>query len=329
MKYLSLFLLIGVLFGFNSAIKNDLGKKKNKVEKKIDYGNLNKNLLIASKEDLQGFWVYDFKDYEEGKYYGKFIFLFEKIEQSKIEGKLFHQGLELPIIFNLNEGKNTFTLSCEKNLETIPYKSWNLEINKGTGQLQGKLTVKDYNGDSETYSISIPKMNFNYNPDNTIMSYYVDYDKTGMGYRKYSSMKLKREPLLVEEEVLVETTEGKEKKVKLPAVKKKRREGEYRQGYYATTNAVYGVNPSKEVLKKDLVESLTKADLYILRNSIFAKHGMIFKNEKLRAFFMQESWYMPISTDVTASLTKIERSNVDILKRYEQNAKEYFQVFGR
>ena len=328
MKYLSLFLIIGALFGFNSAIKNDIKKEKNKVEKKVYYGNLNKNLLINNKEDLQGFWVYDFKDYEEGKYYGKFIFLFERIHQDKIEGKLFHQGLVLPLIFNLNESKDIYTLSCEKNLETIPYKSWNLEINKGTGELKGSLKATDFESIVETYSISIAKRNFSYNINNTIESDYVDSDKTGMGYRKYSDMKYKKyEPL--EEEILLKSGSDEVKKEAKPIVKKKIPKGEYREGSYSSTNAVYKINPSKQILKNTLVENLTKADLYVLRNSIFAKHGMIFKNEKLSAFFMEQSWYMPISNDVTSSLTKIERANIDVIKRYEQNAKEYFQVFGR
>lgn len=328
MKYISFILLIGVFFGFKSAIKNEFTKNEIAVEKLVDYGNLNKNLLINSKEDLQGFWVYDGKEYDDDKYYGKFILLFDKISIDKIEGKLLYGGEIIQVSFNLLTTKNSFKLSYSKKLKGNPFRSWNLEINKGTGQLQGKMRVKGYEDAIDSYVVSIPKVNFVYNPDVMIESYYVDYDKTGMGYREYSDLLVVEESIKIKE--IVKADVDKEvKKDSQPIVKKIKPAGEYREGYYATTNVIREINPSIKVLRNDEVENLSKADLYILRNAIFAKHGMIFKNKKLKAFFMQQPWYIPITTDVTASLTEIEKKNIDLMSRYEQNAKEYFQVFGR
>ena len=330
MKYISFILLIGLFFGFKSAIKNEVAKKEVTIGNVENYGNLNKNLVINSKEDLQGFWVYDSRDYDEEKYYGKFIFLFQHIGQNKIEGKLFYQGETIPVSLQLEMGANSFRLSCSKKAKAIPFRSWQLEIAKGAGEMQGKMRVEGYDKEIDTYDITIAKTNFVYNPDNKVESFYVDYDKTGMGYRKYSDLLVVEEP--IKEEVLKTVAKVDEKEVKQdsqPIIKKEIPEGEYREGYYATTDAIREINPSKEVLQNEIVENLTKADLYILRNAVFAKHGMIFKDKKLKAFFMEQSWYVPVATDVTASLTEVEKKNVDLMSRYEQNAKEYFQVFGR
>jgi hypothetical protein len=88
-------------------------------------------------------------------------------------------------------------------------------------------------------------------------------------------------------------------------------------------------NASTDVLLKEQVANMKKPDILVLRNSIFARHGYAFKKEALRMYFSQQDWYIPISTDVTAELTPIEKKNVELLKRYEKNAKEYYDTFGR
>jgi 3'-phosphoadenosine 5'-phosphosulfate sulfotransferase len=38
---------------------------------------------------------------------------------------------------------------------------------------------------------------------------------------------------------------------------------------------------------------------------------------------------MPVFSDVTKDLTEIEKKNIALLLRYEENAKEYYDHFGR
>jgi hypothetical protein len=38
---------------------------------------------------------------------------------------------------------------------------------------------------------------------------------------------------------------------------------------------------------------------------------------------------MPVSTDIRADLTEIERQNVELIKRYEEHAARYYDYFGR
>lgn len=89
-------------------------------------------------------------------------------------------------------------------------------------------------------------------------------------------------------------------------------------------------NASARLLKKEEVENLYKADLEVIRNAIYARHGYSFKNRRMRYVFdSYVDWYMPVSIDIRDQLTAIEKQNVDLLKRYEQHASRYYDEFGR
>ena len=105
--------------------------------------------------------------------------------------------------------------------------------------------------------------------------------------------------------------------------------GDYDISYFTTTGEVYKYNASAQQLTTDQVANLKKADLFVLRNSIYARHGYSFKNQQLRAYFDRQEWYIPISTDIRKDLTAIEKKNIELLMRYENNAKEYYDAFGR
>ncbi len=99
--------------------------------------------------------------------------------------------------------------------------------------------------------------------------------------------------------------------------------------YASTTDKIFKTNASKKLLKKSEVENLTKGDLEIIRNTIYARHGYSFKNKIYRNFFDYQDWYIPVHADITKSLTEIEKKNIQLLMRYEKNAKEYYDYFGR
>ncbi|MEM6800045.1 MAG: YARHG domain-containing protein [Bacteroidota bacterium] len=96
------------------------------------------------------------------------------------------------------------------------------------------------------------------------------------------------------------------------------------------TSAVTEFNASKTLLKKEDVENMYKADLEFVRNAIYARHGYSFKNRRVRYVFDSVvDWYVPVSTDIRDQLTDIEIQNIDLLKRYEEHASEYYDSFGR
>lgn len=88
-------------------------------------------------------------------------------------------------------------------------------------------------------------------------------------------------------------------------------------------------NASNTKLKASDIENMYKRDLEVMRNAIYARHGYSFKNRQMRHFFDHVDWYIPVSVDITKDLTALEKENITLLKRYEQHAASYYDVFGR
>lgn len=104
---------------------------------------------------------------------------------------------------------------------------------------------------------------------------------------------------------------------------------EFSTDYASATDKIYALNASNTVLTKNDVENLKKGDLLIIRNTIYARHGYSFKYRPLRVFFDAQTWYIPVTTNIKSDFTDIEKKNIELLLRYEKNAKEYYDYFGR
>lgn len=74
---------------------------------------------------------------------------------------------------------------------------------------------------------------------------------------------------------------------------------------------------STQILTEDDLLGLSKQELRILRNEIFARHGYIFKSQDLRGYFSTKDWYKPQYNDVTRLLNTIEQRNVAFIQRHE------------
>lgn len=99
--------------------------------------------------------------------------------------------------------------------------------------------------------------------------------------------------------------------------------------YRSASPVVYEVNSSKQKLTEKDVKNLRKLDLQILRNTIFARHGYTFKSRAVRQFFDQVDWYIPVSNNIEAELTQIEKDNIALLNRFEKYAEDNYDTFGR
>lgn len=84
----------------------------------------------------------------------------------------------------------------------------------------------------------------------------------------------------------------------------------------AIADGLYHIT-STRLLTADDIKGLSKAELRIARNEIFARHGYIFKSKDLAEYFGQFEWYRPISSNVSSELSKIETNNVNFLKAHE------------
>ncbi len=101
------------------------------------------------------------------------------------------------------------------------------------------------------------------------------------------------------------------------------------QTYATATDKIYEINASTEKLTPARVENLKRGDLLIIRNTIYARHGYSFRERPLRVFFDAQPWYIPVHADITSDFTPLELDNIKLLLRYEQNAAEYYDRFGR
>ena len=105
--------------------------------------------------------------------------------------------------------------------------------------------------------------------------------------------------------------------------------GEYTSTFASATEKIYEINASSTLLTKKVVSNLKKGDLKIIRNTIYARHGYSFKNRPLRVFFDAQPWYIPVYADIKKEFTEVEKKNIQLLLKYEKNAEEYYDYFGR
>lgn len=66
------------------------------------------------------------------------------------------------------------------------------------------------------------------------------------------------------------------------------------------------------------LEGLSKSQLRIMRNTIYARHGRKFKSADLRNYFNNFSWYHGVYDEISPnSLSATEKHNIDLIQSYE------------
>lgn len=75
---------------------------------------------------------------------------------------------------------------------------------------------------------------------------------------------------------------------------------------------------TQRLYKSDLYD-FSKADLRIIRNSIFARHGYVFQSQDLQDYFSKFEWYSARYTDVNDMLSSLEADNVKTIKEVENS----------
>lgn len=73
---------------------------------------------------------------------------------------------------------------------------------------------------------------------------------------------------------------------------------------------------AQQLTQYDLA-SLSKVELKLMRNEIFARRGYIFKDEQLNKYFNQQEWYQPLFEDISDQLTPTEKANIALIKQLE------------
>lgn len=84
-----------------------------------------------------------------------------------------------------------------------------------------------------------------------------------------------------------------------------RKSGKLIAGYYP--------EGSQRRLTDDDIKFLSAWGHEVMLNEIYARHGMIFKDEQLKRHFASQGWYHPESANVYQRLSGIEKQNIAFL----------------
>ena len=82
------------------------------------------------------------------------------------------------------------------------------------------------------------------------------------------------------------------------------------------TPGKYPYASTREMPPQDY-EPLSDWERKVMYNEIYARHGLIFKDAKLRDYFSAQKWYKPKYENVDKMLNEIEQFNMESIRYYE------------
>ena len=276
----------------------------------------NSNLIVNDLEDIIGYWVGDFRNAKENEeYWSKFVSVDEglvwnrdnkinisinKLDNDKVYGHSVVAGNYRPFEGTYKLKNNTFMFDVSEPGDDRYDGQFKFHINLGDTLLNGtwkafkKIEIRE-----RVYNLQ--KKIFSYDPGQMLIytQRYANWDN--IKKIQYDSLEIAERDDLDDFYLEVESS----------------------------TDSIYKINASNKLLQKQDVENLKRGDLFIIRNTIYARHGYSFRNRPLRVFFDQQPWYIPVHNDIKKDLTAIEKENIKLLMRYEKNAKAYYDTFGR
>jgi hypothetical protein len=345
-------LTVLVLGACTSAIKDDKTEKedpekKEAVEVVEEFRpEPTKNLVIHAKEDLIGYWVGwfepDLTDSEKEKlreqnYYpshNKINISIDRFENDSVFGHSVVANNNRPFAGTVISSSIFYKFDVLEPGDDKHDGHFKFQIGKRDSFIRGYWTAYDTALKVYKRGYKLSKKVFKYNPENRLEDWFVDEDK----HPERDSIDLVN---LLEgrswEEVLksynlrsdtdLEAMSQEDKLEELEQILAEINETEYE--FYMTTDFSVDINPSTDTLAGSLVAEMSKADIYVLRNSIFARHGYSFKKKDLRAYFDRMSWYIPVHANIRSDITELEKQNIKLLLAYEEHAEEYYDEFGR
>jgi len=81
----------------------------------------------------------------------------------------------------------------------------------------------------------------------------------------------------------------------------------------------------KTSLKQAQVQKLSPEDLKLLRGIIFGRHGRVFKDNDIKVYLEEQSWYKPNPEFKNSILNDVERKNLDLIRIAEAAKHEFIQ----
>ncbi|KQB39213.1 YARHG domain-containing protein [Flavobacterium aquidurense] len=296
MKKLFCLLLSIFLFSCNSKEKKTIKDKAENLPKEI-------------RTDLYGSYVGDFTVLERDttrpekeNHVNKINIIIKKITETEVTGQSVVAGNSRALSGQMNVDGNTIHFILKEPGNDKNDGVFDFEI-KNDSILVGTWTANNTKKEVTKRKLELTKKEFKYDPN-------VMLPEEGL-YVDYVNPK--------EEEV---TEESDDPEIKDTAT--------YMETVYReASESIFKINSSTQKLKESDVKNLKKIDLEILRNTIFARHGLTFKTKTVRQFFDDVEWYIPVSDNVNSELTSVEKENVVLLKRFEKYAEDNYDSFGR
>ena len=92
-----------------------------------------------------------------------------------------------------------------------------------------------------------------------------------------------------------------------------------------TMDALKGVDFGKTSLKQAQVQKLSPEDLKLLRGIIFGRHGRVFKDNEIKVYLEEQSWYKANPDFKNSMLNDMERRNLDLIRIAEAAKHETVQ----
>lgn len=254
-------------------------------------------------KDYYGNWVGDFvardvslnaHDYSNSN---KITLIIKKIENNKAYGQSIVSGNSRPMVGEIKKLDNglEFILKEPGDNKYDGVFEFSIVGNK----LMGLWRANDKNAHVLSRRYELVKQEFKYNPNLMLPEEdeYVDY------------YNVKIDSMTYETNGVTDVT--------------------YDETYRTASDIISKLNASTTKLTEESLKNLKKLELEIIRNTIYARHGYTFKKRSFRQFFDPVDWYMPISSDVTAELTSLEKENIKLLNRFEKYAEDNYDTFGR
>ncbi len=92
-----------------------------------------------------------------------------------------------------------------------------------------------------------------------------------------------------------------------------------------TMDGLKALDFSKSSLKQGQVQKLSPEDLKLLRGIIFGRHGRVFKDNDIKVYLEEQSWFKPNPDFKNSMLNNTERQNLDIIRIAEASKHETIQ----
>ncbi|PIF30988.1 YARHG domain-containing protein [Flavobacterium sp. 9] len=290
----------------------------NSKEKNIAKNNADNLMPEEIRTDLYGSWVGDFIVLERDttreakeKYSNKINIVIKKITATEVTGQSIVAGNSRPLKGFMRRTGNTFYFTLKEPGDDKNDGVFDFEIRNDT-LLAGTWTAFNAKKEVTKRKFELTKKEFKYDPSVMLpeLDTYVDYENP-------------KEELVTDTEDQEDTEEGQD------STSNKKAEPYMETVYRAASEKILTINSSTQKLKESDIKNLKKIDLEILRNTIFARHGLTFKTKTVRQFFDDVEWYVPIATSVDNQLTAVEKENIVLLKRFEKYAEDNYDSFGR